>query len=159
MGLLPCRCLLSDPYDMTKEVVSFHCEVLEQGEQIQRRNDIKVPVEINIAMRTEGIVGGTLELGDGGYLGTMKDISAGGTYIVSKMWIEEGSHIDFTLEETRNPIELSVEVLRVVELTDEEGNKLYGHGCRFIGLTRAAESHVRNFVYQKERELYKNDIW
>lgn len=159
MGLLPCRCLLNEPYDMTEEVVSFQCVVLEQGEQIQRRNDIKVPVEIVIAMRTDGIVGGTIELANGGYVGIMKDISAGGTYIVSKMWVDEGSRIDFYFEETKIPVDLSVEVLRVVEMKDDEGNVTYGHGCRFLDMTRGKENQVRNFVYQKERELYKNDIW
>lgn len=144
---------------MTESVVSFKCEVLEQGEQIQRRNDIKVPVEIDIAMRTTGIVGGTIELFNGGYAGTMMDISAGGTFILSKMWIDEGSHIDFHFEETKIPVDLTVEVLRVVEKTDEEGNVRYGHGCRFIDMTRGKENQIRNFVYQKEREMYKNDIW
>lgn len=159
MGLIPCRCALSEPEDLSKQMVSFKCDVLFQGEQIQRRNDIKVPVEIDIVMHTNGIVGGTVELMDGGFTAQMRDISAGGTYIVSKMWVGVGSQIDFHFAETKIPIDLSAEVLRVVELTDEEGNVTYGHGCRFFEMSRGVESQLRNYVYQKERELYKNDIW
>lgn len=159
MGLIPCRCALTEPEDLSKQIVSFKCDVLERGEQIQRRMDIKVPVDIEIIMHTDGIVGGMIDIKDGGYTAVMKDISAGGTYIVSKMWVEEGKFIDFTFAETKTPIQLSAEVLRVMELTDEEGNVTYGHGCKFAEMSRGTESQLRNFVYQKERELYKNDIW
>lgn len=159
MGLFPCRCVLTEPYSIIEEVVIYRCIILEQGEQIQRRNDIKVPVEINLAMRTDSIAGGIIELANGGYLGTMKDISAGGVYIVSKMRMDVGARIDFKFEETKIPVDLSVEVLRVVEKKDDKGDILYGHGCRFIEMTRGKETQVRNFVFQKERELYKNDIW
>lgn len=159
MGLIPCRCALSEPEDLSRQIVSFKCEVLSQGEQIQRRNDIKVPVEIDIIIRTDGVVGGIVEIEDGGFKAQMKDISAGGTYIVSKLWVDKGSEIEFTFTETKIPITLSAEVLRVVELKDDEGNITYGHGCRFHEMSRGVESQLRNFVYQKERELYKNDIW
>lgn len=159
IGLIPCRCALSEPETLSNQVISFKCSVLERREQIQRRMDIKVPVEIDILMRTDGIVGGTIETGDGGYIAKMTDISAGGTFLVSKMWIEKGALIDFEFTETKAPIDLTVEVLRVMEQTDEQGNRTYGHGCRFFELSRNAETMLRNFVYQRERELYRNDIW
>lgn len=159
IGLIPCRCALSEPETLSNQVISFKCSVLERREQIQRRMDIKVPVEIDILMRTDGIVGGTIETGDGGYIAKMTDISAGGTFLVSKMWIEKGALIDFEFTGTKAPIDLTVEVLRVMEQTDEQGNRTYGHGCRFFELSRNAETMLRNFVYQRERELYRNDIW
>lgn len=159
MGLLPCRCALSEPETLSNQVISFKCSVLERGEQIQRRMDIKVPVEIDILMRTDEIVGGTIETCDGGYTAKLMDISAGGTYLVSKMWVNQGAVIEFQLTETKTPLDLKAEVLRVVEQTDEEGNLTYGHGCRFLELSHNAETMLRNFVYQRERELYRNDIW
>lgn len=159
MGLIPCRCTLSDKDSLSKDTVSFLCNIVERGEQIQRRMDIKVPVDIDIVMRTDEIVGGILDIVDGGYSAKLMDISAGGTYLVSKMCVNQGAIIEFQLTETKTPIHLSAKVLRSMRQVDEAGNVTYGHGCQFVELSRSDEMQLRAFVYQVERELYSNDIW
>lgn len=160
LGLIPCRCELEPPLSLSDQMYAYGCLVHHKGEQIQRRMDIKVPVEIPITLHTDGVIGGNVAcITGGGYPATMTDISAGGTFIVSEVWIDAGKLVTFEFNESKMPISLTAEVLRVIENTDEEGHVTYGHGCRFPELSRVQEAQVRNFVFQKERELYKNDIW
>ena len=112
------------------------CTLVKVYESFQRQKDIRVKVQLS----TEFL------LSDGKYFsGTIRNISAGGLYMVTDQKMNSGQMFSFTYPFKAEPFRVNVRVLRVQELMGG-----YGYGCKFEELSPGEEADVRNFVYQKQ---------
>lgn len=116
------------------------CVILDVKQVVQRQKDIRVKIKLNIKFR---------KCSDGTeFFGETRNLSAGGLYMVTKVPLVKGERIFFSynFRNLERPFEL--EVIRV----GQDGEKEYGYGCRFIGLTDGGEAAIRGFVYKKQKE-------
>ena len=112
------------------------CTLVKVYESFQRQKDIRVKVQI----------ASEFVLSDGKYFsGTVRNISAGGLYMVTDQKMNSGQMFSFTYPFKAEPFRVNVRVLRVQELMGG-----YGYGCKFEELSPGEEADVRNFVYQKQ---------
>ncbi len=119
------------------------CTLVKVYESFQRQKDIRVKVQLS----TEFM------LSDGKYFsGTIRNISAGGVYMVTDQKMNGGQLFSFSHTFKSEPFRVYARVLRVQELVGG-----YGYGCKFEELSPGEEADVRNFVYQKQiqRQLEK----
>lgn len=115
-------------------------KILDVKQVIQRQQDIRCKVDINILFE--------LAPGKGGFFGTIKNISAGGFYMTCPRPLEKGECIFFSYTFRTLERRFEAEVIRRERL---KGGG-YGCGCRFIELTDGAESAIRGYVYKKQQE-------
>lgn len=150
-GLVSCECVLSDYEEVAvpdgRIKSSVLCKIVAQREVIQRRQDIKLPVEIDAVVKFTGEEGQVLSTKI-----QIWDISAGGFFCSSKTKWDVEQVISFVL---LGQIPLEAEILREQTLHSynerfEMDDSRYGYGCRFINLSRAAEAWLRRFVFQQE---------
>ncbi len=138
----------------TNEYYFTRCTAIEQLSVMQRRNDIKVPVNISV-----GLSGRTQK----GYLSnvpaTIWNISAGGIFFTSHESFTVGDVVEFRFSTSDLPsIALQVEVLRIQEHkhlrkiigSRADDKELIGCGCRFMRLPSRAESQIRNYVFRQD---------
>ena len=112
------------------------CTLVKGYESFQRQEDIRVKVQI----------ASEFVMSDGKYFsGTVRNISAGGLYMVTDQKMNSGQMFSFTYPFKAEPFRVNVRVLRVQELMGG-----YGYGCKFEELSPGEEADVRNFVYQKQ---------
>ncbi len=138
----------------TNEYYFTRCTAIEQLSVMQRRNDIKVPVNLSI-----GISGRTQKGYVSNAAATVWNISAGGIFITTRESFSIGDVVDFHFTTADLPsISLQAEILRIQEhrhlrkiigsRTDD--TELIGYGCRFVRLPSRAESQIRNFVFRQD---------
>lgn len=157
-------------YDSTKGLVKNFCELTNYKEELvsagvfrsrvhcvigreisveQRRNDVKVPVNIPVNLSHAG----------GNTAAVLRNLSAGGTFFICDRAFEPGSEVEFTFSPQKDvaPITVSARVLRVQEgeaLTGILGNSadmnegLFGYGCKFVELPSRTEAMIRNHVFR-----------
>lgn len=146
MGVVTCLCFLSRPrLTQDKKYVICRCKIQEQLQQLQRREDIKVPlaVAVEITHIDSGIRA----------MAIIHNISAGGAYLSSSLAVQKGDQLSFYLPNGEAVIPLTAEVLRI-EFRSDLGS--IGYGCRFIQLGPQRESQLRAYVFQEERRLRKH---
>ena len=155
MGLSTCRCRLTAPVHQSQQTV-FRCAILKEIAQVQRRNDIKVPLSIPVTITVTYMPDPTIARPEGSYPATVGNISAGGVYLRSELEVEPGVHLDFEFDETGEPIFLTAEVLRAEEIPRRRPKEKisFGYGCRFVDLSACFENRLRSYVFQEERRLY-----
>lgn len=153
-GLLNCRCRLSSPLKMSTGRLSLICDVEEVMETVQRRQDLKVPVEVEIEVRGIAAPPG-FELTSEPFPGLTRNISAGGIYFSCGLPIISGSTIEIRLSLTGRPMVVQARVLRQEELPPKKKKLQFGYGCQFIDLKPQVESELRSFTFRRERQLYQ----
>ena len=153
-GLVTCKCRLSTPVMMPGgELCSLRCEVQDRLTSRQRRQDVKVQVQINVMIHSTFLPGDTLQLPEMGYPATIDNISAGGVYLRTALHMEPGRKLWFNLRQTGEELSLSVQILRVEKAAPQPGHpEMYGYGCKFINLLSRQETLLRSFVFQEERK-------
>ncbi len=132
-----------------------HCTLRKQLSTVQRRNDVKVPV--NIPMRFSYSSGNEVEVN---VTGTIRNISAGGIFFTCHYAFLTGSIVEFSFSPRQDiaPILLKAEILRVQDMDsmqqsfrmDAGDMDLRGYGCRFIDLSPHAEAQLRNYVFRED---------
>ncbi len=150
-GLVTCFCALSDYKEFFTEdggkSCSVYCAIGQESEALDRRRDLKVPVDISVRVhfKESDSKTNTAEI-------RILDISAGGLFCVSKHHWDIGQTFIFPFWEGN--FSLTAEILRQQDpqtynpkLSDDS---LYGYGCRFIELLGASESTLRGFIYRKD---------
>lgn len=157
-GLVTYSCELSEfkksKRVTTREYFFTRCTVIEQLSVMQRRNDIKVPVNISVALsaRIEGKLQTSIAA-------TIWNISAGGIFFTSSQKFTIGDVVSFHFSTPDLPsIALQVEIIRVQDHrglrriigSRAEDKELLGYGCRFVHLPGAAESQIRNYVFRQD---------
>jgi len=154
LGITPCVCELTQIEPVSEDMDSYSCNVLQKNEPIQRREDLKVPVNITIKMFVlDQPIGGIIDL-DNPVKAVMKDISAGGVFVITDEPIEAGKYIRFRFSGGRMPVLLTAKILRVMDLTGKNEKYKFGYGCQFCNLTKNDEMQVRSYVYKVEKRLY-----
>lgn len=150
-GLVTCECRLSAPVKLPNEELCFlRCEVLEHLTSLQRRQDVKVPVQIHVMLHASYLPGDSVRIPELGYPATIDNISAGGVYLRTGLSLAVGRRIWFILRHTDEEITLSVQILRAENLTNHHGRGMYGYGCKFVNPLARQKALLRSFVYQEE---------
>lgn len=145
MGVVTCRCQLTSPLlTESKRILIYRCQVLEQLSQEQRREDIKIPLNVQVLA--------TLSSSNSSAPASLRDISASGVYLGSSLSAKKGDRITFKLPIDGKVIPLTAEVLRL-ETRPELGG--FGYGCRFVHLSPQYESQLRAFIFKEERRLFR----
>ena len=151
-GVLTCSCVLSNPMELPDDLLSVCCDIVEEIEQLQRRADVKIHVEVPIMLHVERRPGDYF-IPITGWPSTVKNISAGGVYITSDLSLNPGREIEFEFDETEEKIELMARILRVEDLTEQPNQTMYGYGCKFVCLSARSEKQLRNYVFREERRM------
>ncbi len=156
MGLATCRCTLSSPLKKTGlPWIVYRCEITGDITQIQRRNDIKIPLSTPTRVNVRRLANGAPhENPQGGYPATIKNISAGGVYLLANLQVDAGSLLTFHFRIPGSDIPLTAEILRAEEQPPQDP-PLWGYGCRFVALSSRHESQLRSYVFKVERQMYK----
>lgn len=151
LGVLTCRCVLSSPMDMPDNTWSVRCEIKEQLEQLQRRQDVKVYTDVRIMLHVERRPGDSY-IPLTGWPAVVKNISAGGVYLQTDLSLNVAREIEFEFLETGEKLHLMARILRVEDKTERPSEPLYGYGCKFVCLSARAENQLRNYVFREERK-------
>lgn len=154
-GLVTCKCRLSAPVKMPGGVSSLRCEVQDKLTARQRRQDVKVRVQINVMIHSSYVAGDPVRVPELGYPASIDNISAGGVYLRTTLLLPAGRRIWFNLRQTGEEITLSAQILRVENLPVPAGQANYGYGCKFVNLLSRQEALLRSFVFQEERKQRK----
>lgn len=151
LGVLTCRCMLSSPMELPEEdALSLRCDIMELQDQLQRRLDVKVYVDVPVMLHAERRPG-DLYIPLKGWPATVRNISAGGVYVSTDLSLGAGREIEFEFRETGEKLELMARILRVEDLTEQPNQPIYGYGCKFVCLSARAENQLRNYVFREER--------
>lgn len=121
---------------------SVSCRLRERRGVLQRRRDIKVKTAFKIDLSTKNSDFHTITLE-----GTVLDISAGGLFFIAKEELVVGNEFSFAFKKGSVPMFLEGVILRCQEVSYPERT---GYGCRFIHLSAAKESVIREFVFREQ---------
>lgn len=157
-GLVTYSCELSEfkksKRSTSNEYYFTRCTVHEQLSVMQRRNDIKVPVNITVALSSkthEGLLSNIPA--------KIWNISAGGIFFTSRQAFSIGDIVSFYFSDPDLPsITLQAEIIRVQEHrhlrkiigSEAKDTEISGYGCRFVHLPARAESKIRNYVFRQD---------
>lgn len=158
-GLVTYSCELLDFRPAThasgKGHISARCVIHEQLALVQRRRDIKVPVNISIVLSAKTSRGEVTNV-----LATIWNISAGGILFTCSHPFNEGDVVEFTFPEDSGlpKVTLQAEILRIqdrsslLQLTSSTANEseLLGFGCYFVHLSAQTEAQIRNYVFRQD---------
>lgn len=130
------------------------CTAHEQLSVMQRRNDIKVPVNIPVALSAKTRDGALSNIE-----AKVWNISAGGIFFTSRQKFSIGDIVSFFFSDPDLPsLTLQAEILRLQEHRQlrkiigsaAKDTELIGYGCRFVHLPSRAESQIRNYVFRQD---------
>ncbi len=155
LGRVICRCRLSAALPLPGgELCSLRCEVLEQLIQDQRRQDVKIPLGMNVMLHATYQPGDPIEPSSLGIPATIVNISAGGVYLRTSLLLNVGRRVwfDFAEPGNRNAMTLSAQVLRTEDASLSQNQILYGYGCKFVNLLSRHEAALRSFIFQQQRQ-------
>lgn len=136
------------------DLLFTRCTAIEQLSVMQRRNDIKVSVNIPVTLSAK-IEGKT----QSDIAATIWNISAGGIFLTSHQQLRVGDIVDFHFFHPDLPtVPLHAEILRIQEHrhlrkiigSAAKDTELIGYGCRFSRLPSRAESQIRNYVFRQD---------
>lgn len=115
------------------------CSVIEINDVYQRQKDLRVRVHIPMEFSTE-----TGEF----FAGTIKNISAGGLFLVTSQAIKTGVCFSFHYRFEKELCRVNAKILRAKGAV---GGGI-GYGCQFLNLSPETEANIRRFVFAKQRE-------
>ena len=139
LGRVTCRCRLSASLPLPGgELCSLRCEVLEQLNQEQRRQDVKIPLGAGVPA-------------------TIVNISAGGVYLRAPLLLEKGRRVWFDFQIGGENLTLSAQVLRSENASLNKNQLLYGYGCKFINMLSKHEAALRSFIFQQQRQQRRQE--
>ncbi|MCI8517549.1 MAG: PilZ domain-containing protein [Hungatella sp.] len=118
------------------------CKVIEISDVYQRQKDLRVRVHIPMEFSTEN---GEF------FVGTIKNISAGGIFLVTSQAIKTGTKFAFTYRFEKDPCRVSAKILRAKGAMSGG----IGYGCQFLNLPPETEANIRRFVFAKQMEKQK----
>jgi len=153
LGRVTCRCRLSSSLPLSGcELNSLRCEVLEQIAQDQRRQDVKVPLGENILLHVVYQPGDVGKIPEGGSPATIVNISAGGVYLRTPLFLDKGRRVWFDYRINNDNLTLSAQILWSENASLNQNQILYGYGCKFINLLSRQESMIRSYIFQLQRQ-------
>lgn len=115
------------------------CVIRNVDTIVQRHLDVRVNVDLSIQFQKE----------EGRFfIGNIRNISAGGIYVVTKEPLSLGELVKFSYTFHNREYPYSARVL----WGQGEKDGFFGYGCRFVDMTNGEESAVRSYVFGKMRE-------
>ncbi len=145
-GLMRARCELVIRKNANKDMAEpwmADVKVLEVADVFQRQKDLRVRVNISTSFTTD----------DGRFFsGTIKNISAGGIFLVTSQALQPETRFSFSYRFDGEPCKATARVLRARGAT--AGG--FGYGCQFVRLLPETEATIRKFVFAKQVENQKN---
>lgn len=158
LGRVTCRCRLSAALQLPGgEFCSLRCEVQEQLAQEQRRQDVKIPLGLNIMLHVTYQPGDSIKPSALGIPATIVNISAGGVYLRTSQLMYRGRRVWFDFTEAEEKMTLNAVVLRVENATPAKGQPLYGYGCKFVDMLSRHETILRSYIFQQQRNQRSRD--
>ena len=159
LGRVTCRCRLSASFPLPGgELSSLRCEILEQLNQEQRRQDVKVPLDMTVMLHAVYQPGDTSRMPEAGVPSTIVNISAGGVYLRAPLMMDKGRRVWFDFQIDRENVTLSAQVLRRDNAALSSNHQIhYGYGCKFINMLSKHEAALRSFIFQLQRQQRKQD--
>lgn len=152
LGRVTCRCRLSAPLPLPGgELYSLRCEVVEQLSQEQRRQDVKIPMNMTIMLHAAYQPGDPVRTSELGTPATIGNLSAGGVYLRTALPLPKGRRVWFDLMVGKEKMTLSAKVVWMETTSPKPGQIQYGYGCQFVNLLSRQESALRSFIFQEER--------
>lgn len=138
-GLVPCTCRLSAPTAGPAGSRRADCRILRTAGARQRRQDVKVRTSASVPVSTAD--------GRKSFTASMRDISAGGTYLEAPVLLPKGTPIVLRYDMDGRETRLDAMILRI-----EAKGGGYGYGCRFMRLDAGTESMLRRHVFRLQLE-------
>ena len=159
LGRVTCPCRLSASFPLPGgELSSLRCEILEQLNQEQRRQDVKVPLDMTVMLHAVYQPGDTSRMPEAGVPSTIVNISAGGVYLRAPLMMDRGRRVWFDFQIDRENVTLSAQVLRRDNAALSSNHQIhYGYGCKFINMLSKHEAALRSFIFQLQRQQRKQD--
>ena len=159
LGHVTCRCRLSASFPLPGgELSSLRCEILEQLNQEQRRQDVKVPLDMTVMLHAVYQPGDASRMPEAGVPSTIVNISAGGVYLRAPLMMDKGRRVWFDFQIDRENVTLSAQVLRRDNAALSSNHQIhYGYGCKFINMLSKHEAALRSFIFQLQRQQRKQD--
>ncbi len=117
------------------------CQILDVIEIIQRQQDIRVNLSINVQFES------MTERRDK-FFGTITNLSAGGIFMVTAQALTMGEILEFHYSFKEMERSLKVKVLWGKIYTSGDN----GYGLQFVELTDGAETDIRGFVFKELNE-------
>jgi hypothetical protein len=146
-GLIRCYCELVIRKNVQANRVNepwiADCDVLEVDNIFQRQKDLRVRVHI--------VADFTLDSGEF-FMGTIRNISAGGIFLVTSQAIKTGAVFSFSHRFDKDLCQLQARIIRARGAA--AGG--FGYGCQFIDLSSETEATIRKFVFAKQMEKQRN---
>lgn len=150
-GLVRGQCTLDSPQSLSEERLSLTCNVVEVMESQQRRQDLKIPLEIEVELSCVYLPSGA-KVPPRTFPAMTRNISAGGIYLIGEHPLAEDAQLRFEIKDAPKPLVLIAKLLRQEKLPLKKERPQYGYGCLFIELKPQTESALRNYIFRKERE-------
>ncbi len=153
LGRVTCRCRLSTALPLPGgELCSLRCKIVEQLYQDQRRQDVKIPLGLNIMLHAAYQRGDPIEPSALGVPATIVNISAGGVYVRTSLQLDKGRRVWFDFAELGEKLTLSAKILRVENASVASNSRfLYGYGCKFVDMLSRHETALRSYIFQQQR--------
>ena len=157
-GLVTCKCRLSTPVELPGgQFQTLRCEVQDRVATSQRRQDLKVQVQINVMLHAAFQPGDTFMMPEIGVPATIDNISAGGVYFRTATNLPVGRRCWFNLPGAGEELSLSAQILRSEKVAPLPGStESFGYGCKFVNMLSRQETLLRSFVFQEERKQRQN---
>lgn len=159
LGRVTCRCRLSASLPLPGgELCSLRCEILEQLSQEQRRQDVKIPLEMTVMLHVVYQPGDVSRVPESGVPSAIVNISAGGVYLRAPLLLDKGRRVWFDFQIGGENLTLSAQVLRRENAALSSAHQLqYGYGCKFINMLSKHEAALRSFIFQQQRQQRKQE--
>ncbi|MDE7261525.1 MAG: PilZ domain-containing protein [Oscillospiraceae bacterium] len=158
-GLVTCKCRLSPPVTLPGgQFQTLRCEVQDRVAANQRRQDLKIQVQINIMLHAAFQPGDTFMMPEGGVPAIIDNISAGGVYFRTATNLPVGRRVWFALPGAGEELTPSAQILRSEKVAPLPGStESFGYGCKFVNMLSRQETLLRSFVFQEERKQRSQD--
>ncbi len=159
LGRVTCRCRLSASLPLPGgELCSLRCEILEQLNQEQRRQDVKIPLEMTVMLHVVYQPGDVSRVPESGVPAAIVNISAGGVYLRAPLTLDKGRRVWFDFQIGGETLTLSAQILRRENAALSSNHQLhYGYGCKFINMLSKHEAALRSFIFQQQRQQRKQE--
>lgn len=159
LGRVTCRCRLSASLLLPGgELCSLRCEIMEQLNQEQRRQDVKIPLDMTVMLHAVYQPGDASRVPESGVPAAIANISAGGVYLRAPLLLDKGRRVWFDFQIDKEILTLSAQVLRRENATLSSNRQLlYGYGCKFINMLSKHEAALRSFIFQQQRQQRKQE--
>lgn len=159
LGRVTCRCRLSASLLLPGgELCSLRCEIMEQLNQEQRRQDVKIPLDMTVMLHAVYQPGDASRVPESGVPAAIANISAGGVYLRAPLLLDKGRRVWFDFQIDKEILTLSAQVLRRENATLGNNRQLlYGYGCKFINMLSKHEAALRSFIFQQQRQQRKQE--